>query len=526
MLTDEEDSWSDPMWLQGHGWFARTEGTDAYGGPGNGAGPLPTSECAANPNDPNCTTCALTGNNKPNGQAIGNDPNCQACAGGQASCPTKGWYTPASGNVNAPIASIDGINVRYTDDMKKRYGFNPQFSIQRYVDGLSLAKVPDRDHEVHDLSQYGSQQANCTNPLFAASLPDGSDTTPATLCNLPVGPRTQDLVFYAIIGGVPNDLLYTNGDPQNGQFKLNLSDADWTKIVGTDPGNYDQTGIDPRMIESTSARSGVSSGEWNTLTSNAFIDLEHACTFDLPVAKDCTDPKYANACDCEKTAATDPNGPPLCDPTTKTTQVRGKAYPTIRELRVAKGLGKQAVVASLCAHDTAPADQALPGYGYNDAMQAIVTRLKQVLGAQCLPQALEIGPDCSVPCQVLEIDPTQTNQAAACTDPGLSQPDADTITRFKQQFLASLGDSGASSAVPSVCVLAQLSPASVSGSQCTNGSPGFTGASCATDPNAGPGFCYVTGAAAGSCQTQAIQFSPSGEPKSGRTVELQCIEAH
>jgi len=526
MLTDEDDSWSDPMWQGGHGWLARTQNTDAYGGPGSGAGPLPTSECAANPNDPNCTTCALSGNNKPNGDPIAGDANCNACAGGQSTCPVKGWYTPANGDVNAPIAAVDGLNVRYTDDMKRRYGFNPQFSIQRYVDGLSKTMVPDRDHEVHDMSQYASQQANCTNPLFAAALPDGSDTTPATLCNLPHGQRTQDLVFFAIIGGVPNDLLYTNGDPENGQFKLDLGDDDWTKILGKDPASYDQTGIDPRMIESTSARAGVASGEWNTLTSNAFIDLEYACTFDLPGPKDCTDPKYAHACDCEGNAASDPNGPPLCDSTTKTTQVRGKAYPTIRELRVAKGLGKQAVVASLCAHDTAPADVGLPGYGYNDAMQAIVNRLKQELAAQCLPQALEVQSDCTVPCQALEIDSTQTDQSAACTDPGLSQPDADTLARFRAQFLASLGDSGASQAVPSLCVLAQLAPSSINGTSCTNASPGYAGPSCAQDPNAGPGFCYVTGAAAGECQTQAIQFSASGQPKNGRTVQLQCIEAH
>ncbi len=507
MLTDEEDSWSDPMWAGGHGWLARTSDTAPFGGPGQGAGPLPTSECAANPNDPNCTSCAIPGN-KPNGQPIASDANCQACAGGQASCPKKGWYTPVDGkNLNAPIAAADGLNVRYTDDMKKRYGFNPQFPIQRYVDGLSKSHITD------------STGATCTNPLFAAQLPDGTDTSHDTLCNLPAGPRAQNLVFYAIIGGVPNDLLY-----QNDQFKLDLGDADWTKLIGKDPGNYDQTGIDPRMIESTSPRAGVASGEWNTLTSNADIDLEYACTFDLPAPKDCTDPKNAKACDCEGNAASDPNGPPLCDPVKKTTQVRGKAYPTIRELRVAKGLGQQAVVASLCARDTSPADKGLPSYGYNDAMQAIVNRLKRVLAGTCLPEPLAPSADCSVPCLVLEVDPAQTDQSLACTDPGLSQPDSGTLTRFRQSYLASLGDAAASAPVPSVCVLAQLAPASQSGSSCTNAAPDFSGASCARDPNAGPGFCYVAGQAAGPTCTQAIQFSAKGEPKSGRTVELECIE--
>jgi len=67
--------------------------------------------------------------------------------------------------------------------------------------------------------------------------------------------------------------------------------------------------------------------------------------FDLLQPKDCTDATIS--CDCTGTAV-NADGPPLCDATTPTTQVRGKAYPTIRELRVAKGLGNQGVVASIC----------------------------------------------------------------------------------------------------------------------------------------------------------------------------------
>ena len=45
---------------------------------------------------------------------------------------------------------------------------------------------------------------DCTNPLYAASLPSGGgELDQATLCKLAPGPRTTDLVFFAHIGGVP-----------------------------------------------------------------------------------------------------------------------------------------------------------------------------------------------------------------------------------------------------------------------------------------------------------------------------------
>ena len=40
-LTDEEDSWSDPLWLGGYGWTSRTN--QFPGGPA-GAGPRGTHE--------------------------------------------------------------------------------------------------------------------------------------------------------------------------------------------------------------------------------------------------------------------------------------------------------------------------------------------------------------------------------------------------------------------------------------------------------------------------------------------------
>ncbi|HEX4512123.1 MAG TPA: hypothetical protein VH054_01260, partial [Polyangiaceae bacterium] len=94
-ITDEEDSWSDPLWFGGYGWTART--ANFPGGPGSGAGPRGTSECDQpedinnpttwGPNNPDCTSCAFPSSTKPvSGTAIGQDPNCNACAPGATTC--------------------------------------------------------------------------------------------------------------------------------------------------------------------------------------------------------------------------------------------------------------------------------------------------------------------------------------------------------------------------------------------------------------------------------------------------------
>jgi hypothetical protein len=523
-VTDEEDSWSDPLWLGGYGWTARTNAFP--GGPGSGVGPRGTSECDQpldinnpttwGPNNPDCTSCAFPSSSKPvSGTAIGADPNCNACAPGSTTCPQKGWYTPASSSV--PISSADGLNVRYGNQyMRTRYGFDNQHDVQRYIDGLTKPTVPDRDNEAHPPNPYATTKRNCTNPIFAQDLPDGSDTTPDAICNLKAGSRTPDLVVYALIGGVPTSLL----EDANGNLKMDLSADDWTRIVGRDPAHYDFAGIDPHMIESTSPRpllqgAGTSYSlgtdpangrEYNTLTSNGAIDLEYACTFTLPQPKDCTAAANAGACDCTGSAASAADGPPLCSTSTRTTQIKGKAYPTIRELRVAKGLGVQSVVASLCVKDTTSAVTA-PSFGYNPAMQGIVKRLRASLGGLCLPEALPQTSNGTVACSIYVIYPGQTDQAAGCTDPGMSQPSASVIQKYQSAFKASLGDGGASQPTPVICEYKQLAPGT-----------DYPGTDC--EGSANVGWCYaqnVDGCA------QSLKFAGSGPPP-GTTVSLDCSQ--
>jgi hypothetical protein len=381
------------------------------------------------------------------------------------------------------------LNVRYGSQyMRTRYGFDNQHDIRRYVDGLRSATVPDRDNEAHPPVPYSSTKRNCTNPLFARNLPDGSDTSPAALCQLAAGPRTPDRVFYALIGGVPNALI----DDANGNIKLDLSTDDWTRIVGKDPEHYLFDGIDAHMIESTLPRPALQTPgtsyslgtdpmngrEWSTTTSASGIDLQYACTFDLPNPKDCTSTQFPDACECTGTAATAADGPPLCSPNKRTTQIKGKAYPTIRELRVAKGLGAQSVVASLCAKDYAP------------AMNAIVNRIDNSLGGQCLGATLPVDA-----CVIVVQFPSDTNQSA-CDSAGLQQPSASLLSSYQAQFKSALGDAGGNLPIPALCVLPKLD-------------------TCST----GVGWCYETNTSDGCAQK--IVFPP-GSPPPGTTISLAC----
>ena len=115
---------------------------------------------------------------------------------------------------------------------------------------------------------------------------------------------------------------------------------------------------------------------------------------------------------------------------------------------------------------------------------------------------------------MLVVYTNQTAQAAGCTDPGMSQPDPSVVKRYDDQFIAGLGDAGASQQPPVVCQFQQLTP------NCT-GPTCYNGPTCDGSPNLG--WCYVEGAAnTGGC-AQAIKFGGSGPP-AGTTVDLECIE--
>jgi hypothetical protein len=536
VLSDENDSEIDVRSLGGLGYFfMRTTFEPPHG----------TSICATNAADPGCASC--TPGSK--------DPACVGPNG------TVAVYS-------APNDWGRDPNLRHVH-MRQKYGIDPQFPVERYFYGLTSALIPNRDGEyppgANGYSGFGTNM-KCTNPLYAASLPQQKDLSTAigtatpvsaadamALCNLPTGTRTSDKVFFAHIGGVPHQLLHFQaGNP----LASTLTAADWTRILGTDPEHYNYNGIDPHMYESYTPRLPPTGGgeglanppTFDTSMTNALaptgspsttdpvngrewitdlpvgqhvlpVDRQFACTFPLATPRDCTLMVNQYACDCPPTPLTHDQTPPVCSDTTPTMQIAAKAYPTERELLVAKMMGVQGIVSSICpTHVTDNAQGNDPDYGYRPAVAAIIDRLKAALSNACLPRKLNVQPDGSVQCLVLVTLPGN----GSCINPtcpagmGLTVPGADVLKTFCDAQEASYaGTKGAPGdpADQSVCELTQLVPGQAPAGDFENGS-----CSNATDK----GWCYVEGAGANGC-SQAIVFSP-GSPPSGSLTSLSCIE--
>jgi hypothetical protein len=509
VLSDENDSEVDVRALSQTAFFMMS---NAY------PPPRGTTPCATNPNDPGCKPC--------DGTTAG-DPNCSSCEplpDGGAPPPkcAEGVYTQQMG------WGLD-VNLRHVH-MKAKYGFDAQFPIERYATGLSSLTVPDRDGEYPAGAGSYVGDAKCTNPLFASSLPDGTKTDAASLCNLPHGARNPNQIYYAHIGGVPNQLLHFKpGDPKGSA----LSDDDWVKILGKDPEHYDYTGIDPHMIESVKPRAGlptpdkandaepISGREWITDEGNPNpgspdskdlpVDLQYACTF--PIApRECTG---GSNCDCSAQGIPHEQVSPVCDSTDINKQVKAKAYPTNRELLLAKLLKGQAIVSSICPIDTANSDPSNAVYGYRPAVAGIIDRLKQGLTQSCLPEPLDVDSTGAVECMVLAQLPALGGESACDPSLGLSVPDASILANYRATAESNWqANGGTASGVldPAgypVCQVSQLESKDLVGGSCKRATK--------------PGWCYVTGANADGC-AQEVLFSPNSLP-SGSKVSLECLEA-
>lgn len=344
ILTDEDDSAPDPRAIGGAGWaFVSSTfpgSTVARAGFGTTA-PRATSACAADPLASACTSCAF------------------AAASGDPVCAQGAYYGPDE----------DALNTRFFQ-MKRRFGVDPQYPLARYVQGLLGGRVPDSDLD-HDEAGVYVGGTQCTNPLYAAALPASASDE---LCNLPAGPRSSALVVVNVIAGAPPAMLHPG-----------MTDADWTKVVGRDPTRYDFTGIDLHMVQSLAPRAGlpgvdaaidadpVHGREWDTQKS----DLQYACSFPLETPRDCD--SALGSCDCRAGAPSSP----LCDPANPTSQLRAKAYPSIRPLQLARMLGGNAVASSICEGAPVPAPSEsgaiAPSPSYAGAMQALGDRMARSL---------------------------------------------------------------------------------------------------------------------------------------------------
>jgi hypothetical protein len=487
--------------------------------------PKARSECATNPNDKCCRSC---------GQ---DQTGCPA----DANCP---------GSLDA---KTDDVNLRCWDT-KRRFGIDFLYPIDRYVTGLTQPTVPNRAGDM------------APNPIFTDLDPTDDDSNV----------RDSSLVFMAYIVGVPwQDIAVDPTDLKKG-FKTAsqmaapdmMGHTTWDYIIG-DPDNF-KPPLDPHMIESSGPRSGTdpltgatisppsttalgAPASWpDKLNGHEYTtgtvmgvqlnpdDLEYACIFDLPQARDCSDPNVV-ACDCS-----DPkNDNPLCDDNGtkgRTLQKRAKGYPGTRELSLIQKLGTQGIVGSICPAQLS--DLNAPDFGYRPAVQTIIDRLKLALGGQCLPRQLTPNAAGQVQCLILEARNTGGAHKADCDSfcdglPARQKVDA----AHKPAVAAAQADPSAKSANwDCFCEIKQLGGDTTQGTcnDMTAPKSELDACQCLTaDPpiyNGAPvdGWCYVdstsnppvgNAAIVKNCpdtEKRLVRFAGGGNPQPGATLFITC----
>ncbi|AKT36004.1 hypothetical protein [Chondromyces crocatus] len=349
--------------------------------------PKARTECATNPNDPCCFSC---------GQK-------------KAECPADPACFPGGDDTKDPLphsVDDDRPNLRCFDQ-KRRFGIDFLYPVSRYTDALTRVQVQNRKGEM------------VPNPIFS------------NLSGKPGNIRDPGLVFFAGIVGVPwQDIARDPADLKKGfkssdelNEKVGSLGNTWEAILG-DPANYVPP-ADPFMRESIVPRSGsnpitgdaivqgsdpqdpntynqINGTEWSTNND----DLQFACIFPLKASTPC--PPGAQGCDCNKS----PNIPLCTGPGGGKTQEYAKAYPGLRPLQLIKSIGSQGIVGSVCpAQLTEPLET---DFGYRPAIGAIIERLKQALGGQCLPRSLVPDKDGQVSCLIIE---ARNSQGACSCDP-------------------------------------------------------------------------------------------------------------
>jgi hypothetical protein len=349
MLTDENDC-STPAGTQSWVPFAITDSRPMF---------RASSTCGDNPNHPCCYSCQI---GVPD---VCNEPLDAVC----------GADTP-----NRLPPEADGQNLRCFDQ-RRRFGSDFLFPTERYATALRSRQLC--------WSSLSLDPATCSwpedivdNPLYAS------------------GQRTPDDVFLTGIVGVPWQALASSVDARNRplaadvlRFKsaAELGPGDWAQILGEPHESPPIPPMDPFMRESVTPRAGVLPGnavngrEYDTASgTDTPDDLEYACIFPLPTPRRCDliDPETGEACDCFAGSDT-----PLCEqlPGTSppgTTQYWAKAYPGLRQLDVLRQYGANSVVASVCARKVLREDAAAPDFAYRPALNALVERLQQRLGAR------------------------------------------------------------------------------------------------------------------------------------------------
>jgi hypothetical protein len=457
-----------------------------------------TSECEDDPNDECCKSCKQN-----------TDGKCDA--GGACVDGENTFYS----------AVEDSANLRCYNQ-KQRYGVNFLYPVQRYINAFTQTSI---DPGAKDYFAEDPDKAE-TNPLFKDLSADQSA----------VSIRSPDLVFVAGIVGVPWQAIARRNEAGDPDLTLGFKRASELKkeeldaMIGDPDKNEPPT--DPFMIESVAKRSGTSTLVGATLPGANDINgndynipdndnLQFACIFEL------NDPQTGTSdCDCTGAGCDSP----LCDPNDLGSQINAKGYPGLRELAFLRGMGTQGIFASICPAKALTSQQAEPDYGYRPAVNAIIDRLKEELGGQCLARELKEDPQTKeIPCLVLEA--SHVNDACNCEGtPGRidipKEKDGEPNAKYNA-VLAAQEDEGAPTEEDRVwncfCEIVQLAADEKD--------------TCRTveDPQAnaqGDGWCYIDPAAGlgnpaivADCsanERRLVRFVGEGEPLPGATVFVTC----
>jgi len=318
--------------------------------------PKASVECASDPNDPCCRSCAAAPGSFENCPRLEDDANC-AGANGQS--------------YNTYDELNDSTNLRCFDQ-KRRFGFDLLNPLWRYSVGLTNPTIYDASGKL------------VPNPLLAQ--------------------RSASLISVSVLVGAPwQDLATDDSSSSDSLTFLSASELEaeqrWPLLVG-DPTN----GIppsDPLMIESIDPRTGTSpvtgaplvpadSTDPSANPSNGHEqnlpyrdDLQFACIFALPAPRDCVDGD--RTCQCPpgrhlSAATVEAKNSPLCQPPgggpANTTQYFGQANPGTRELLFAHTLGARGAPASICPKQSSGSG---PSFGYLPALGALADRIAVTL---------------------------------------------------------------------------------------------------------------------------------------------------
>jgi hypothetical protein len=474
--------------------------------------PHPSSGChfgtsSPTPADPCCYSC---GQSPPSGCAA--DPACSA--------------SPSySGADEDPTLRAFGLISH-----KARYGIEFFYPPSRYVSALTASTVTDVNGKT------------VPNPIYTNL--DPAHYTGAV--------RDPSMVFYAPITGVPWQLLarQRNGVPDLihgvssvnpsdvGGFRtaqeLNLTDSHgndlWDDIAG-DPEHW-VPALSPFMVESTVPRSGTDpitgaaispvttpNGLGSQVGGGLLNDhertikqpadsIEYACIFPLAQPLDCTQPGLACECPSSSGQATDN---PVCN---GTMQVNARAYPGIKHLAIARGLGENGIPGSICAKQIT--DPSAPDYGYRPSISAIlrtVTGRLAVDRGDCLAQPL---PGAGAGCKVIEARNTGSN---GCTcDPNAGRapvPMTDACLLGVVQGAPQVSQQG----LGCFCEITEATGAALTSCQ-TEPSPTGTGW-CYADATTNPASAPVEAKCPSGAQ-RSVRFSGAAAPEPGSTIFLAC----